>query len=208
MPQSRQIKQDLTIPKNQAYRKSLQRLRWFRSTFKEQTEAIEAGTDIQFNINSEILAECFVEWIRTFKDMKPTQSNQRLAYVGFAAGQMLKQLIVKKPLCVVSMPDTADASLPEYFWPEGFVYVAYCLNVRQAVLCHDFGVHIHESPSLDKLGTWWSFKENVHENANYAISFLDLFAGEQPNWIAPGLFNGTQRARQLEQLIKGQIPLD
>ena len=203
----RQIKvSNLTIPSGQAYRKSLQRLRWFRSTFEEQIEAIEIRTEIKFKLNSEILAGCFVEWIRSFEAMKPAQPNHRLAYVGFAAGQMLKQLIVKKPLSVLSMPKATDESLPEYFWPEGFVYVAYCLNVRQAVLRNDFGIKIEESPILDELRTWWSFKENVSENSNYAISFLDLFAGEKPDWSGSGLFNGTERAQQLEQLIAGQLP--
>ncbi len=198
----------LKVPRDQAYRKSLQRLRWFRSTFEEQIEAIEVRTQITFKLDPEILTECFIEWIRTVEQMKPAQSKQRIAYVGFASGQMLKQLIVKKPLSVVSMPQATDVSFPEYFWPEGFVYVAYCLNVRQAVLHNDFGVQITQSPALDKVETWWSFKENVHENWNYAISFLDLFAGEQPNWSESGLFNGTERVQQLKQLLKDQLPIE
>lgn len=210
MSQNRQIKQsDLKIPKYQEYRKSLQRLRWFRSTFEEQIKAIETRTGITFTLYPEILAKCFVDWIQEFEKMKPSQSRQRLAYVGFAAGQMLKQLIVKKPVSVIFMPTATDMLLPEYFWPEGFVYVAYCLNARQAVLQNDFGVQIKQSPTLEQLATWRSFKENVHENSNYAISFLDLFAGEQPDWYwsGAGLFNGTERTQQLEQLIK-DLPTD
>ena len=201
---------DFNVPNNQSYRKSLQRLRWFRSTFEEQIETIEVKTGIKFKLNSEILTECFVEWIREFEKTKPTQPNQRLAYVGFSAGQMLKHLIVKNPLSVAVMPKDMDDSLPEYFWAEGFVYVTYCLNARQAVLGNDFGVKIKESPQLDELSTWWSFKENVMENSNYAISFLDLFAGEQPDWYwsATGIFYGSQRAKQLEKFIQEQLPKD
>ncbi len=204
-PKKQQDSFNLKVPRNQAYRKSLQRLRWFRSTFEEQIEAIETRTQIQFKLDPEILTECFVEWIRTIEYMKPSQSKQRIAYVGFASGQMLKHLIVKKPVSIISMPIATDMSLPEYFWPEGFVYVAYCLNVRQAILHNDFGVQITQSPALDKVETWWSFKENVHENWNYAISFLDLFAGEQPNWFESGLFHGIERVQQLEKQLNEQI---
>ncbi len=207
MNPARQIKpSDLSIPTDQAYRKSLQRLRWFRSTFAEQIEAIETRTDIKFDLNSEILTACFVDWIRAFEAMKPTHPEQRPAFVGFAAGLMLKQLVIKKPLTVVAMPKSTDETRPEYFWPEGFVYVAYCLNVRQAVMANDFGIKIEANDALDELRTWWSFKENVHEIPNYAISFLDLFAGETPSWTGSGLFNGLERADQLEQLIAGHLP--
>ena len=42
MRQTQQIQTyDLSLPDNQDYRKSLQRLRWFRATFAEQIAAIE-----------------------------------------------------------------------------------------------------------------------------------------------------------------------
>ncbi|MEM8541649.1 MAG: hypothetical protein AAGF25_11910, partial [Pseudomonadota bacterium] len=109
-------------------------------------------------------------------------------------------------LTIILMPKLVDEELPEYFWPEGFVYVTYCLNVRQAVLKKDFGVEIEQASALEELRTWWSFKENVAEDPNYAISFLDLFAGETPNWQFSGLFNGKARSEQLEKVITGQLP--
>ncbi|CAN0599054.1 unnamed protein product, partial [Ectocarpus sp. 12 AP-2014] len=47
-----------------------------------------------------------------------------------------------------------------------------------------------QSPSaeLDDLRTWWSFKENVGEDPSLAIAFLDLFAGDQPEWSTPDIF--------------------
>ena len=65
------------------------------------------------------------------------------------------------------------------------------------LLRQDFEVNSTKSPSLEELRTWWSFKENVTEMPDYAILFLDLFAGETPNWQSPGLFNGDQRTAQL-----------
>ena len=114
---------------------------------------------------------------------------------------MLKNLILKKPLTVGDMPKVTPPSLPAFFWPEGFAYVAYCLNVRQAVLANDFGMMIPENPALDSIRSWWSFKENVEENANNAIAFLDLFAGETPNFSGTVFFDGATRMAEMEKHI-------
>ena len=42
---------------------------------------------------------------------------------------------------------------------------------------------------LGDLRTWWSFRENVFEDDSLAIAFLQLFAGVEPNWTTPSLFN-------------------
>lgn len=179
------------IPQDQSLRKSIQRLRWFKSTFGEQVDATSVRTGIIYQINSQILTGCFLDWIRQFEASKPKNHDDRYAYVGHAAGRMLKQLIMKNPLKVVELPKAADKDLPEYFWPEGFVYVSYCLNVRQSILRQDFNADIEPTADLNNIRAWWSFKENVAELPDYAISFLDLFAGQEPNWESPGLFSET-----------------
>ncbi|MEM8540874.1 MAG: hypothetical protein AAGF25_07950, partial [Pseudomonadota bacterium] len=88
---------DLNVPSDQAYRKSIQRLRWFRSTFEEQIESIELRTGIEYKLDPKALTECFLDWIRHFEAAKPNVPKHRVAYVGFAAGQMLKELLLKKP---------------------------------------------------------------------------------------------------------------
>jgi hypothetical protein len=94
-------------------------------------------------------------------------------------------LIRKKPAKVVSRPDGAGRSNPAYFRPEGHLYVAFCLNVRGLVLEMDIHDHQHPSEELNEIRTWWSFKENVAEDSPFTIAFLDLLAGDEPEWETP-----------------------
>lgn len=193
------------IPQDQSLRKSIRRLRWFKSTFEEQVEAATVRTGIKYQLNSQILTECFLGWLRQFEAAKPTNPDHRYAYVGYTAGKMLKQLITKNPLQVTELPKAADKNLPEYFWPEGFVYVSYCLNVRQSVLRQDFDADMEPAAKLYDIRTWWSFKENVAEMPDHAISFLDLFAGVEPNWTSPGMFNEAIKTSQIGSSPRGRI---
>ncbi|MEH0072795.1 hypothetical protein V6L77_25290 [Pannonibacter sp. Pt2-lr] len=66
--------------------------------------------------------------------------------------------------------------------------MTYCLAVRAAVLAQEFHTEPHEVPELSDLRTWWSFRENILEDPDLAISFLELFSGEQPHWTASAIF--------------------
>ena len=95
MRQTQQIQTyDLSLPDNQDYRKSLQRLRWFRATFVEQIAAIETRTAIKFTLDCEKLTTCCAVDF-TFDATKPIDHSHRPAFVGYAAGQMLKNLFSK-----------------------------------------------------------------------------------------------------------------
>lgn len=176
------------VPENQPLRRAVRRLRWFKSTFEAQVRAVSDATDVKYAIDAPALTRCFLEWLRGFEAQKPTQSNQRRAYVGFSAGLMLQKLIANKPLTVESLPGNADEGDPAYFWPEGYVYVAYCLNIRREVLEQEFHEDAAVVPEISELRTWWSFRENVSEDSSTAIPFLDLFAGNEPEWELPARF--------------------
>ncbi|WP_422368218.1 hypothetical protein [Pelagibius sp.] len=169
-------------------RRAMRRMRWFKQSFAEQVKAISDASGVEYSINNEKLARVFVAWLRDFEAQKPTQPAARRAFTNFASGLMLQQLICDAPLEVVSVPVGSDASNPAYYWPEGYVYVAYCLNVRAAVLAQDLDEALTLTPDLSNIRTWWSFKENVTEDPALAIAFLDLFSGENPNWSTPSLF--------------------
>lgn len=168
--------------------RSVRRLRWFVRSFHEQAARTSGETGVEYAVDDRRLAEVFVTWLRDFERQKPRDDADRLPYVGFAAGLMLKRLIRCKPARAIRIPPGSDASNPAYFWPEGYLYVAYCLNVRGLVLEQDF----HESqaavPELSEPRVWWTFKENVDRDPELAVGFLDLFAGEEPHWSMPGLF--------------------
>ena len=182
----------MTLPEapttEQPLRKSAQRLRWFVGAFESQVESTERETGNRYSVDRGAIADVFAEWLKAFEAQKPEREEDKQAYVGFAAGLMLRTLIRKKPVSLVEKPEGADESNPAYFWPEGYLYVAFCLNVRGLVLETDFHSEQHPSAALKETRTWWSFRENVAEDPSLAIAFLDLFAGDQPEWTMPELF--------------------
>lgn len=184
---------------DQPLRKSAQRLRWFVDAFDQQVRNTEAQTGNAFSVDRGALAQVFAEWLKAFEAQKPTRDDDKPAYVGFAAGLMLRTLIKHKPVALISRPDSADDSNPAYFWPEGYLYVAFCLNVRGLVLETDFHSEQHPSDRLNESRTWWSFRENVEKDPSLAIAFLDLFAGDEPEWSMPELFRTGRAVRIAER---------
>ncbi|MBK0329206.1 hypothetical protein I5535_18165 [Rhodobacteraceae bacterium F11138] len=179
---------ETTAPAQEQVHKAAQRLRWFVRAFETQLEKTQTETNNRFTLDSAALAAVFAEWLHAFEAQKPVSADDKRAYVGFAAGLMLRTLITHKPARLQSRPKGADQSNPAYFWPEGYLYVAFCLNVRGTVLESDFHHAQHNSPTVDETRTWWSFRENVEQDPSLAIAFLDLFAGDEPEWTMPELF--------------------
>ncbi|MFK7891866.1 MAG: hypothetical protein AB8B63_13705 [Granulosicoccus sp.] len=179
---------DLPTVERPVHKQAL-RLRWFVATFEHQVQLMEKETGNSFSTDTSALAEVFAEWLNAFEGQKPAQEEHRQAYVGFAAGLMLRTLIKVNPVSVDRLSRTADQTNPAYFWPEGYLYVAYCLNVRGLVLESDFHTKQGQHNKFKDTQTWWSFRENVLEDPSLAVGFLDLFAGDSPNWYGQGIFN-------------------
>jgi len=192
---------------NQPVRRAIRQLRWFKSSFLAQVNAVSEQTGIEFETNTEVLARCFLAWLKPFESSKPDEPEKREAFVGFAAGLMLRQMIELKPLRHISIPEPLDRQDPAKFWPEGFVYVSYCLNVRRLVLSQEFDEATDTIQGIPDIGTWWSFRENVEEMSSYAMSFLDLFAGIEPDFESPGVFDRTliPRAPVLSSPARGRF---
>ena len=172
--------------------KAIRRLRWFVRSFREQVAQSAAATGVQFAIDDARTTAVFIDWLRAFEAQKPADPQDRRAYVGFAAGLMLRALIEQNPLSVIAKPVVTDAENPAYFWPEGYVYVAFCLNTRAAVLAQDFHEDQRLAPELTELRSWWSFRENVSDDPSLSIAFLDLFAGEDPDWTMSDVFRPSE----------------
>ena len=172
---------------NAPVRKRAQRLRWFIEVFEKQMAETADETGNSFDLDRALLAQVFSEWLDAFNAQKPHTPEDQRAYVGFAAGLMLRALLRHKP-AKGHVQAGADTSNPAYFWPEGYLYVVFCLNVRGMVIEMDFHGEQSLSAELDDLRTWWSFKENVGEDPSLAIAFLDLFAGDTPEWSTPDIF--------------------
>ncbi|RYG93082.1 hypothetical protein EU803_02970 [Loktanella sp. IMCC34160] len=169
-------------------RRAIRRARWFLSTFRDFVTEAEAGTGARFALDDQKLMAAFSAWYRAFEAQRDSARDHRFDYVTFASGLMLRELVRHAPLTLRSAPEAQQSEAPSEFWPEGFVYVRFCLAVRDAVLEQDFQLHEDTAPEMGDLRTWWSFRENVQDDVDSAIAFLELFAGETPNWTMPSVF--------------------
>ncbi|MEM9223061.1 MAG: hypothetical protein AAGB11_11750 [Pseudomonadota bacterium] len=168
--------------------KAIRRLRWFITAFERQVDQTAIATGISFDVSQTALVQVFAEWIRAFDAQKPAADDDRRAYVGFAAGLMLRALMRRAPLTVLSFPPDADHADPRYFWPEGYVYTQFCLDGRGLVLKQDFDESQEVIAAYSDVEVWWSFKENAQEDTNLAIAYLEMFAGDEPHWSTPSNF--------------------
>lgn len=171
-----------------ALHKEAQRLRWFLAAFERHQGLIERETGIHFQTSRADLTDAFADWLRDFERQKPVDPRSNTAYVGFAAGLMLRALIRHNPSMAQSRADKASDNDLAQFWPEGYLYVGFCLSVRGEVLRADYGEQQQPGEELNDLRTWWSFRENTAQDPSLAIGFLDLFAGCEPAWTSPQIF--------------------
>ncbi|HET7411562.1 MAG TPA: hypothetical protein VFJ18_02785 [Pararhizobium sp.] len=169
-------------------RRAVRRLRWFKKTFKAQAASLGTASGIKFEIDDGLLTRVFVGWLRAFEANRRDPLSDRKDFVYFSAGLMLARLIEMRPVKAGSVPPDADPENPVHFWPEGYLYTAYCLSVCLAVIQQDFDERIDLAPVLGEIRTWQSFRENTSEDPATAIAFLDRFVGLEPNWLFPGLF--------------------
>ncbi len=179
-------------------RRALQRFRWFNASFEHEAAAKKARTGIDLVTSQHALARVFLDWRSAFVAQRPHDPSERERFVGFAAGLMLRSMIRYAPVTCVSLPDDCDVSDPVGFWPEGHLYVTYCLSMRAAILKEEFGHRVIQSPEFEDIRAWQSFRENMAEDPALAIPFLDLFAGETPNWTARDIFSWNRGTNVVE----------
>jgi hypothetical protein len=175
-------------------RRAVRRLRWFRTSFRDQLHELEAATGNRYVLDEQQLARCFAQWLQAFNGQKDLADHARYRFTHYAAGLMLRALVKEDPVSARSVPEDGDPNNPAYFWPEGYAYVSYCLNLSAAVVYQDFGERMRLDSSLQDIRTWGSFRENVRRDPAMAIPFLEKFAGLEPNWESPSLFRAAGRA--------------
>ena len=161
-----------------------------------------AETGIGYSVDDAKLAAAFASWLRSFEVQKPDHEEERQPFVGYAAGLMLRSLFESAPAAALQSESGARANPPAEFWPEGYLYVSFCLRLRGLVLAQDFEDTPPSQPVSRDLRTWWSFRENLTIDPSRAIAFLDIFAGEEPDWDMPDVFSfdGAGQKARFEQL--------
>lgn len=197
---------DIHLPETtEPLRDAIRRLRWFRTALLRQLDDLQAETGLSFTLDDRALAQVFVNWLREVDAQKPTDPAARRAYFDFVSGLMLRDLLRSMPLKAGPLPQGADTSRPEYFWPEGFALMLFCLNVRAAVIEQEFNAEATLAPEFFSLRHWWSFRENVAQDAATAMGFFDVFAGNHPDWQMPDSFRHRLNQVLLSQGNQGRI---
>lgn len=193
---------DIHLPEtNEPLRDAIRRLRWFRAALDRQLEDLRTETGLTFTVDDKRIAQIFVNWLREVDAQKPTDPSARRSYFDFVSALMLRDLLRSMPIKAGPLPSGADTTRPEYFWPEGFACTLFCLNVRAAVIEQEFNANTTLAPEFFSLRHWWSFKENVGQDAATAIGFFDVFAGNHPDWQMPDSFR-----HRLNHVLLAQSP--
>lgn len=168
----------------------VRQLRWFKATFKQHARLIAQRYGVSYEIDDLRLTEAYLNWAEAFSLNRPFSDLDRRDFITFAAGLLLRELMLGAPVRAKEAPTEVRAGVEDatrpiaQSWPEGFLYTNYCLCVLHLVLEQE-GMTLTLPTLADDLRTWWSYRENVGEDASLAIPFLDLLIGNEPNWYFP-----------------------
>lgn len=182
-------------------RVATRRLRWFRAALGQHLDELSREIGVGFAVDDRKLASIFVGWLREIEAQRPSDRAARRAYFDHVAALMLRDLLRDMPLKAGPLPPQADTGRAEYFWPEGYAMTLFCLNMRAAVLEQEFDATTTTTPEFFSIRQWWSFRENVGEDANSAIGFFDVFTGQNPDWTMPDSFR-----RRLDRALAAPRP--
>jgi hypothetical protein len=167
------------------------RFRTILWSFEKNIELLFKGTGLAAEVDHAALAEAFSRWRQAFDQTKHLADINRTDFTIYAAGMMLKELLVSRPITAIVPQELGLPAIPEKLdhrlkrWPEGYAYTSFCLSVAAAVLTEMGDAEPTESGIADSPGFWDSFRENAAENPANAIAFFDMVVGLKPNWDAP-----------------------
>ena len=192
-------------------RHRVRRLRWFRETFKQQSDEIGRRFHFRYAIDERVLVSAFFRWATTFERERPYSGRNRRDFAIFAAGLMLRELCRANPASKVGQGQFGNLIPPEpmaricEFWPEGYLYATYCLRLVQAILAQDFDVRVDDNPHLRDVRLWESFRENFSQDPDTAIGFFDVFMGVEPNWSFPQYFSSRPAVKAAILTVKEKV---
>lgn len=126
------------------------------------------------------LAAAHAGWLAA---MPPGASRVPRARFAHTACDALLQAALKAAPLVSWEPDPGQAGRPlaaaARFWPDGIALYHYALELYAGLRApHRLQAH----PEAMDLRLWWSIRENLAEDPALALPFLELLAGETPDW--------------------------
>ncbi len=161
------------------------RFRVVLDNFSRNVELLFSGVDSKPDVDAVALAAAFSNWRDEFEASRQYAAVNRADFVFCAAGLMLKQLFIARPLASLQGVGPVKLGDTTTSWPEGYVYTNYCISMAVAVLSDLHHPQLIDQKLADDPKFWNSFRENVAENVSTAPGFLDLLFGNTPNWEWP-----------------------
>jgi len=133
------------------------------------------------------MATAFAKWRQAFDSTRHLADLNRVDFVIFSAGSLLKEMVTARPLASAPEKVSGLCEIGLACWPEGYAYASFCLSMASAVL-----QSMGERPALNEARVldaafWNSFHETSAENSSTAVGFFDLLCGLEPNWQGPDI---------------------
>lgn len=164
------------------------RFRTILWAFERNAELLLAGSNLRHHVDHGALAQAFASWRQAFDATNHLADIDRRDYVIYAAGLMLRELLVSKPLSFEGEVGQTLPALPDprfARWPEGYAYTSFCLAFVSTIVGASGEKVIPLSDEELPVKFWQSFKENATEDPAMAVAFFDFICGQKPNWDAP-----------------------
>ncbi len=187
-------------------RHRVRRLNWFQQSFKNDAVSLGESHGCDFTIDDRALARAFLGWADAFSRERSDAYLDRRDFVVYSGGLMLRELLRAKPAKgvgakIAKHPPGDPVAAICNFWPEGFLFVNYCVTIVRAILESDFDGTVALDSCFEDMRVWESFRENVDDDASLAIPFFDLMVGGAPNWASPGNFLSRSPLRDAGSLV-------
>lgn len=185
------------------------RFRTVLQMFETNLDLLFKNSSLSIVIDHAALATAFSNWRQRFDQTKYLADTNRHDFVIYAAGMMLKELVVAAPLKAWQRHPSEGAvttvSTDQLLtrWPEGYAYTSFCLSVAAAILREMGETEPEPGGPSDDPAFWDSFKENTLESPTSAIAFFDLVCGQEPNWDAPDVPWMRKALKHKRDLLKG-----
>lgn len=160
-------------------------LRFFEDSFRKNLLMTLPEGAFRSKTDQARLRSSFLAWLETFQSNRHLAKIDRKDFICFSAGSMLAELFRHEPVTVENKGSGPDD--PASVWPEGSAYVGYCLSVAISVIEQEFHLTADLPEAANDPRIWQSFKENVRNDPDLAIPFLDMLLGQTPNWSEPKL---------------------
>jgi hypothetical protein len=183
---------NLPLPGASQWKRSIRRLGDFSRSVEFALAEFNRRYGTRLELSRRDLTRAFLEWVRRFDAQRELAARNPRDFSHFSAGLLLGSLVRNRPArqrADVRSLAAASSTGPEErlvaFWPEGVFYFEFCITVLDRVLAEQRLEGIHLAPEALELRSWWSFRENVANDPDQAVAFLDLFLQGDPVWDMP-----------------------